>query len=127
VVFAIRKRLVLAAGVTALILLPSWWLRLVAAVALLALLAVPRSKPNEVAEPREDSFGPRFGRFRHNLLNDLQLVYGAVQLHKPAPEVLQRIEKVIWRIRAAGLIFGVRNWELSCCLFDVWEEEDLCL
>ena len=109
-VLAIRKRLVLAAGVTALILLPSWWLRLVAAVAL----------------PREESFGSRFSRFRHDLLNDLQLVYGAVQLHKPAPDVLQRIDKVIWRVRGAGHIFGIRNWELSYCLFDVWEEAELC-
>jgi hypothetical protein len=125
VVFAIRKRLILAAGVTALVLLPSWPLRLIAAIALLALLTVPRPTPTEPAEPRGDAFGPRFGRFRHDLLNDLQLVYGAVQLHKPAPEVLQRIDKAIWRIRAAGLIFGIRNWELSCCLFDVWEEAEL--
>ncbi len=42
------------------------------------------------------------------------------------PEVLQRVDKVIGRIRAAGLIFGIHNWELSCCLFDMWEEAELC-
>lgn len=126
-VFAIRKRLVfLAAGVTALVLLPSWPLRLVAAVVLLTVLLAPRPKQQQQRITLTDeSFGPRFSRFRHDLLNDLQLVYGAVQLHKPVPEVLQRIDKVIGRIRAAGLIFGIGNWGLSCCLFDMWEEAEL--
>ncbi len=109
-----------------MVLLPSWPLRLVAAAVLFALLTSPRPKRQEIMTLTEGSFVQRFSRFCHDLLNDLQLVYGAVQLHKPVPEVLQRVDKVIGRIRAAGLIFGIHYWELSCCLFDMWEEAELC-
>ncbi|MBT9176948.1 MAG: hypothetical protein DDT20_01273 [Firmicutes bacterium] len=61
-----------------MVLLPSWPLRLVAAAVLLALLTSPRPKRQETLTLTGGSFGPRFSRFRHDLLNDLQLVYGAV-------------------------------------------------
>jgi len=125
VVFIIRKRFTLVAGIFSLVFLPSWPLRLALAVALLALLVAPRFRQHKGVPLAAETFGPRFSRFRHDLLNDLQLVYGAVQLHKPTPDVLQRVDKVIGRIRAAGLIFNIHNWNLSCRLFDLWEDAEM--
>jgi len=62
----------------------------------------------------------RFARFRHDLQNDLQLVYGFIQLQKPTPDVLLKLDKVTDRVRTASLIFNIESPALSCALFDIW-------
>jgi|GEM_PF-1015533 len=62
----------------------------------------------------------RFAQFRHDLQNDLQLVYGFMQLQKPTQDVLQKLDKVTDRVRTASLIFNLESPALSCVLFDIW-------
>lgn len=62
----------------------------------------------------------RFARFRHDLQNDLQLVYGFMQLQKPTQDVLQKLDRVTDRVRTASLIFNIESPALSCALFDIW-------
>lgn len=118
-----NKRYLLAGSVVLLAVLPSLPLRLAAAAVVVAVLVFPHER--EQVPQAEEDFSPRFSRFRHDLLNDLQLVYGFVQLNKPAQEVLQRVDRVIARLRIAGLMFNIQNWDLSCRLFDIWEEAEL--
>ena len=56
----------------------------------------------------------RFAQFRHDLQNDLQLVYGFMQLQKPTQDVLQKLDKVTDRVRTASLIFNLESPALSC-------------
>jgi len=90
------------------------------------LLLIKQEDNQQVTIEASQEFGPRFSRFRHDLLNDLQLVYGFVQLNKPMHEVLNKVDQTIARIRLAGNMFNINNWNLSCLLFDLWTEAELC-
>lgn len=117
--------LILAVLIAAVALLP--WLTLRALLAVVAVFVLYYKRREQVPiTPQVDDFGPRFSQFRHDLLNDLQLVYGFVQLNKPTGDVLSRVDRAIARIRLAGQIFSLQNWELSCVLFDIWEEAESC-
>lgn len=117
-----NKRYLLAGAIVLLAVLPSLPLRLLAAVAISTFFFFRREQRQQ---PRaNEDFSMRFSRFRHDLQNDLQLVYGFVQLNKPAQEVLLKVDKVIARLRIAGLMFNIQNWDLSCRLFDIWEEAE---
>ena len=62
----------------------------------------------------------RFARFRHDLQNDLQLVYGFLQLQKPTSDILLKLDKITDRVRTASLVFNLESPTLSCAVFDIW-------
>jgi len=119
------QRLILALFLAAAAMLP--WLAVRALLAVVVALFLYYGWREQIPViPQVHDFSPRFSQFRHDLLNDLQLVYGFVQLNKPAQEVLSRIDRAIARIRLAGQIFSIQNGELSCLLFDICEEAESC-
>ena len=118
-------KLLLAFLMAAVALLP-WLILRVLFVVIAAVILYYGWREEQSVAPEVIDFGPRFSQFRHDLLNDLQLVYGFVQLNKPTQDVLSRVDRAIARIRLAGQIFNIYNWELSCLLFDIWEEAESC-
>lgn len=119
------QKFILALLLAAVALLPWLIIRVILALVAGIFLYYGWKEQLPVVESVED-FGPLFSQFRHDLLNDLQLVYGFVQLNKPTQDVLSRVDRAIARIRLAGQMFNIQNWELSCLLFDIWEEADSC-
>lgn len=120
-----KKDYILFLLLLAIAVLP-WLIARVALAGLIIALLLHKTTGSSMPPQADEGFGPRFSRFRHDLLNDLQLVYGFVQLNKPTSDILARVDRVIARIRLAGLMFNIDNWDLSCALFDIWEEAELC-
>lgn len=65
-----------------------------------------------------------FKFFRHDLQNDLQIVYGYLQLEKSREQVVAKLDKVTERILTASHIFNLNNVPLSCFLFVMWAQAE---
>lgn len=63
-----------------------------------------------------------FRRFRHDLLNDLQIVSGHVQLGRPHQVLRQDVQDVIDRILEVSQIFTCRNNQLALAVWG-WVEQ----
>ncbi len=63
-----------------------------------------------------------FRRFRHDLLNDLQIVSGHVQLRRTHEVLRQDVQAVIDRILEVSQIFTCRNDQLAVALWG-WVEQ----
>jgi hypothetical protein len=99
------------------------WLPVRVAAGVFLLLCMRHDK-TEIREPEHDRVVALMSRFRHALLNDLQLVSGYVQLEKSAEQVLQRVERATERVRRTGLILELRNWGLSSVCYDIWQQAE---
>jgi len=65
-----------------------------------------------------------FRLFRHDLQNDLQLVYGYLQLGKTEEQVRAKLDQATERTRLAGHIFNAGNLRVSCLLYHIWADAE---
>lgn len=120
-----RGYLVLALLLLALLVLVPWlWARAIIGVLVLFVLSrvSDSSSADHSSTSCDSALSPRLTSFRHALLNDLQLVSGYVQLGRSSEHILSKVDLATERTRQMGRIFGLNEWDLSCYLFDIWEE-----
>ncbi|MGI6357795.1 MAG: Spo0B domain-containing protein [Bacillota bacterium] len=58
-----------------------------------------------------------FRRFRHDLLNELQILSGHMQLGRPQDELRRDLQNVVERIQEVSYLFSCRNDQLGLLLW----------